>query len=67
MLYWIILKWVLRKIVKITCSSKCAMKYIGVRRVELTQGLKCFAYLMAATNLAAGKVEVPRGNFITSH
>jgi len=34
------------------------MKGIGIRLFELTQALKYFATLMAATNLAVGKVEM---------
>jgi hypothetical protein len=36
------------------------MKGIGIRLFELTQALKYFATLMAATNLAVGKVEMLR-------
>jgi hypothetical protein len=35
------------------------MKDSGIRPVALTQALKYFATI-AATNLAAGKIEVPR-------
>ena len=34
------------------------MKGIGIRLFEMTQALKYFATLMAATNLAVGEVEM---------